>query len=754
MSDGNQPAMLHYFTGESLNTSDFIAEQNYMLQRFQTNVSSLNIWGIASGLTVVFQNDTVRINPGVAFDFEGRTLVLENDAVIALSEAQKQAIRSDAALSYLVMSYGTTPSDYTRESSVGGFKRTVEMPVFSIQKNLDDHSLVLASFSAKDGSAISIGFHCRRYCSQQLGSLAFASCSDSDGAVSTTLPAISGYYYNDPDKPAGSCLRIDSPALLVSSPMTVIPHKESAASAQTDSDVSTQTLLNVNGSVVIDDDLNVKGTIRNNGEILHGSLWNLQVDTKNIYYNDGSVIVGMKPTGACAEKLSVYGEAKITGNVICNGAGSKFIGNGSGLTNLPNSPWVQGTNTAQSNIYYPGLNSQGGAATGSVGIGSFSSLAGEFPTGVSLIVKDKACVQKLSGTPSVAEQPKATDSDSFDALVITSSVSLQNEIESETNLTIAKGDLDLQLGSLKIESGYLQVNGSVTATSLQVNGGVTATSLQVSGSVTAATYYGDGSNLSGVGYWTQDPTTHAISYKAGPVVVGDSAIPADTNASLYVTGNSMLDSLSVAGKTQISALSVTGTIVPCAGRKDGGIQFPADVGGGSGDTAWIRYYSNKENGEKDEDAGDPCTLEIGIANDAQDNIYLNPSGNVGIGVAYPTAAKLVVAGSIAVVQGGRVNQVVTAPGVTRLVAGVIKADGTIAGGSGFSAVRTGTGAYKVTFTSSYSSLPAVVASPVKFTSSTQAVVLIATIQIGYFEILCSDGTGQATDYAFSFIVTG
>lgn len=57
-----------------------------------------------------------------------------------------------------------------------------------------------------------------------------------------------------------------------------------------------------------------------------------------------------------------------------------------------------------------------------------------------------------------------------------------------------------------------------------------------------------------------------------------------------------------------------------------GIRFLDDPGGGSSDAAWIQYYAR---------SAEHCTLELGIANDAEDHIALMPSGNVGIGTTSP-----------------------------------------------------------------------------------------------------------------------
>jgi hypothetical protein len=85
------------------------------------------------------------------------------------------------------------------------------------------------------------------------------------------------------------------------------------------------------------------------------------------------------------------------------------------------------------------------------------------------------------------------------------------------------------------------------------------------------------------------------------------------------------------------ALTSTSYIRPSAGSGNNGIIFPTDPGGGSGDAAWIKYYPI---------SGEVCSLEIGIANDANDHILLNPAGSVGINKVPDPAYKLDVEGSI------------------------------------------------------------------------------------------------------------
>ena len=83
-------------------------------------------------------------------------------------------------------------------------------------------------------------------------------------------------------------------------------------------------------------------------------------------------------------------------------------------------------------------------------------------------------------------------------------------------------------------------------------------------------------------------------------------------------------------------LSVSGYIRPSVGTGNNGIIFPNNAFGGSGDAAWIKYYTR---------GAESTTFEIGISNDGDDHIALMPSGNVGIGNNNPSQ-KLDVTGNI------------------------------------------------------------------------------------------------------------
>ena len=131
---------------------------------------------------------------------------------------------------------------------------------------------------------------------------------------------------------------------------------------------------------------------------------------------------------------------------------------------------------------------------------------------------------------------------------------------------------------------------------------------------------------------SSDDTPAAVSLLRN---AGGLSVTTAANSTLAVGGalsvsgaTSMSGTLSVGDATNLSStLSVSGAIVPSAGNADTvGIRFSSDSGGGSDDQAWLRYYAR---------AGEARTLEIGIANDADDHIALMPTGSVGIGTLTP-----------------------------------------------------------------------------------------------------------------------
>lgn len=77
-----------------------------------------------------------------------------------------------------------------------------------------------------------------------------------------------------------------------------------------------------------------------------------------------------------------------------------------------------------------------------------------------------------------------------------------------------------------------------------------------------------------------------------------------------------------------------------------GFQFQADKFGGSGDQAYIRYYT---------EGGENTRLEIGVQNDGDDDIYLNAAGGVLVNGPFRTLSNTQVDGSITVNGNSQIN---------------------------------------------------------------------------------------------------
>jgi len=88
--------------------------------------------------------------------------------------------------------------------------------------------------------------------------------------------------------------------------------------------------------------------------------------------------------------------------------------------------------------------------------------------------------------------------------------------------------------------------------------------------------------------------------------------------SVNIFGGVTLDkNLTVNGTSSFSdAVTFSNRIIPSAGSGNNGIVWNSDPGGGSGDTAFIKYYA---------ESGENTRLHIGIRNDADDDLYLEAS---------------------------------------------------------------------------------------------------------------------------------
>jgi hypothetical protein len=109
---------VRFYDGQYLQDQDFIDEQKYHVDRERRHQRLLHVAGVVEGLLVTpaVQPDPqqpyqITVSPGTAIDHDGRTIVLEANATIALPGL------ADSLL-YLYIAYGQVPSD-TQTSSQG-----------------------------------------------------------------------------------------------------------------------------------------------------------------------------------------------------------------------------------------------------------------------------------------------------------------------------------------------------------------------------------------------------------------------------------------------------------------------------------------------------------------------------------------------------------------------------------------------------------------------------------------------------------
>ncbi len=764
MSQSEQPERVHYFSGESLGVADFTTEQEYFLRQNRLTANSLKITGIADGFSVALDDSgaSLAVYPGVAFDGYGRQIVLAEPRTIDTPVSADEGARWN-----LLLAYGEELADFSDESYAGGFKRVREVPQIYF-KPLGDVSageMVLSIYAPGENPVLN--FATREYCSFRPGSIQFASNKPELASPPSSLPSISGYYGRvriaawpslPPDVPfppvTAPLLKIDSRQTLVTGSLIVEGALHLPGAPISDA-------LQVDGDTSLNGNLSVTGGINQNGVPLTPSQWKAQTapHENNIYYDQGGVFVG-NPQAPDNQnyKFIVQGQAQIRGNVECFGAGSRFIGDGSGLFNLPNSPWVFGTNSSQQNIFYPSPALTGQASMDGVGVGPFTSqqIGTKFPPDASLLVNSTALLNSVAGLQwdLTLSPPQAL---AGPLMIKSGCVVLEGDLEIHTNnLRVSKGNIEVSVGAVQLGPGVQLSSAGLSTTgagagislgsgNLIVKGdGTNSGNGTFVGAVTAKTYYGDGSNLKGVGYWTQNAAQQI--YYAGGVLVGASVAPAGTTPQFYTQGAALFS----------GPLTVQGPLTPSVGNsKANGVMFPENPNGGANDAAWIRYYASGSGG------GDPCTLEIGISNDVQDHIFLNPSGNVGVGVSNPTnasGARLVVAGGIVIQAGAQALPVASAAEPLRMIRGSVDANGTILAGTGFKVQAPGKGLFTLTFTQSYQSPPTVVAT--QYWKTYQSGIntldnsLVVAITATGCQILTGDSAGVQTNRPFCFVAMG
>lgn len=180
MSDINRPPIqrVHYFPGETLQTDDYVCEQQYNMEIHTLLNSSLHAWGIANGLTVSRQGGSqpnqVKVDAGMAIDQLGRPIVLHVPQIVQL-----QAVKTGEPV-YLTIRFNEVYANYSDESGVAGYKRIVQQPILECLPTMQQPGinilLAVVRFSAQgsiDDLAFRHGKFERRHVGSRVGSIQF-----------------------------------------------------------------------------------------------------------------------------------------------------------------------------------------------------------------------------------------------------------------------------------------------------------------------------------------------------------------------------------------------------------------------------------------------------------------------------------------------------------------------------------------------------------------------------------------------------
>jgi hypothetical protein len=170
MSDINRPSIqrANYFRGQTLQTDDFVCEQQYNMELRTLLNSSLHTWGIAGGLTVSRQGgNQLKVDAGMAIDQDGRQIVLSAPQIVQL-EAPKEG-----ETVYLTIRFHEVYANYSDESGVPGYKRVVQQPLLEYLPTLEQPGikipLAMVRFSAQ-GSIDDLTFDSEKFERRHVGS--------------------------------------------------------------------------------------------------------------------------------------------------------------------------------------------------------------------------------------------------------------------------------------------------------------------------------------------------------------------------------------------------------------------------------------------------------------------------------------------------------------------------------------------------------------------------------------------------------
>ena len=105
-------------------------------------------------------------------------------------------------------------------------------------------------------------------------------------------------------------------------------------------------------------------------------------------------------------------------------------------------------------------------------------------------------------------------------------------------------------------------------------------------------------------------------------ISGGSGNYSNANVAAYLpTYTGTIGATTVTATGNVNGDNINGVIRPTAGSGEAGIMFPTNIGGGSGDSANIKYYIV---------TGQDTVLELQVTDNSADKIYLNASGGTNV----------------------------------------------------------------------------------------------------------------------------
>lgn len=146
---------LNYFDHQFLREKDFNDEQAYHLRLQRDHARLMHTPGIAEGLEVPDPptgSKTVTVRKGIAYDREGRRLVLAEDTEIELGH-----LGETATAVYLAIAYDETPTDPSDEGGIEGDTRWAETPrieVLETPPNENESTALVLARIAWHGGAV------------------------------------------------------------------------------------------------------------------------------------------------------------------------------------------------------------------------------------------------------------------------------------------------------------------------------------------------------------------------------------------------------------------------------------------------------------------------------------------------------------------------------------------------------------------------------------------------------------------------